>query len=337
MSWDLIGHDWAVQLFRRHLTQGRTRQAYLICGPDGVGKRTLALGMASALSCLDPPAPGERCGECRACRLIAAGTYPDLHQVVADQVGGVLKVEQIRELQHKLALAPFEGRWRIALLLRFHEANASAANALLKTLEEPASQAVLIITARTPESLLPTIVSRCELIALRTIPIPQIADGLRSRGVDPERAELAAALSGGRPGKAMQLASDDGALSRRKQIGDDLRSLLGASLIERFRYVEKLSQRGETGERRERGLEILETWLALWQRVMRRTYAIEAAEGSAEQDRLVGQIAGSLQPAQVISAIEATQSTLEGISRNANLRLALETLMLDLPRLAPAA
>ncbi len=334
MTWDLIGHQWAVELFRRHLSQSRTRQAYLICGPDGVGKRTLAIGLASAMSCLNPPAAGESCGECRACRLIAEGTYPDLHRIEADHVGGVLKVEQIRELQRRLALAPFEGRWRIALMLRFHEANASAANALLKTLEEPASQAVLIVTARAPESLLPTIVSRCEMIALRTVPTVEITEGLKARGVEPERAALAAALSGGRPGRAIQLASDDRALTRRRQLGDDLRSLLQASLVERFRYVEKLSQRGEAGDRRERGLEVLDTWLALWRHVMHRSYGADQASGNAEQDGLIEKIAGSLQPDQVVSAVEATQYTLEGISRNANLRLAFEALMLDFPKLA---
>src|SRR3990172_1622502 len=331
MSWDLIGHAWAIQLFRRHLAQGRTRQAYLICGPDGVGKHTLATSLASGQSGRGPPDPGESGGKCRACRLIAAGPYPDLHQIEADRVGGVLKVEQIRELQRQLALAPFEGRWRIALLLRFHEANASAANALLKTLEEPASQAILILTARAPEALLPTIVSRCELITLRPLPADEIAEGLKARGVEPDRAALAAALAGGRPGKAIQLASDDRALTRRTQLVSDLRSLLGASLIERFRYVEKLSRGGETGDRREKGLEVLETWLALWRDVIYRSYGSGGASGTTEQDEIIEQIAGSLQPAQVLSAVEATERALEGISQNANLRLAFEILMLDIP------
>jgi DNA polymerase-3 subunit delta' len=248
----------------------------------------------------------------------------------------VLKVDQIRELQRKLALAPFEGRWRVALMLRFHEANASAANALLKTLEEPASQAVLIVTARTAEGLLPTIVSRCEMFALRTIPAAEIAEGLERRGVETERAALAAALSGGRPGRAIQLAADDRALTRRQQIGDDLRSLLQTSLIERFGYVEKLTQRGETGERREQGLEVLDTWLAVWRHVLHRSYGADRASGNAEQDELVERIAGSLQPDQVLTAVEATQYTLEGIGRNANLRLAFEALMLDLPTIPSA-
>lgn len=334
MTWDLIGHEWAVQLFRRHLAQGRTRQAYLICGPDGVGKRTLAVRLAAALSCLNPPSPGEGCGECRACRLIASGAYPDLHLVEAERVGGVLKVEQIRGLQHQLALAPFEGRWRIALLLRFHEANASAANALLKTLEEPASQAVLILTARAPESLLPTIVSRCETVMLRPLAAGEIAAGLCARGVEPERAAVAAALAGGRPGWAMRLAGDDRALMRRTQIADDLRALLAASLVERFRYVEKLTQRGETAERRENGFEVLEMWLALLRDAMHRGYGVVQTSGSSEQDEKVAQIAESLEPAEMRAAVEATQRTLEGISQNANLRLAFETLMLDLPSAA---
>jgi hypothetical protein len=142
---------------------------------------------------------------------------------------------------------------------------------------------------------------------------------------------LAAALAGGRPGKAIQLASDDRALTRRTQLVSDLRSLLGASLIERFRYVEKLSRGGETGDRREKGLEVLETWLALWRDVMYRSYGSGGASGTTEQDEIIEQIAGSLQPAQVLSAVEATERALEGISQNANLRLAFETLMLDIP------
>jgi DNA polymerase III subunit delta' len=336
MSWDLIGHEWAVQLFRRHLGQARTRQAYLICGPDGVGKRTLATALASALSCQNPPRPGDSCGECRACRLIAGGVYPDLHVVEAERIGGVLKVEQIRGLQHQLALAPFEGRWRVAMLLRFHEANASAANALLKTLEEPASQAILILTARAPESLLPTIVSRCETVMLRPLPADEIAAGLRARGVEPEKAAMAAALAGGRPGRAMRLANDDDAFMRRRQIGDDLRTILATSVVERFRYVEKITRRGETAERRENGLEVLETWLALLRHAMHRSYGVSQASGNSDQDDMIAEIGDSLQPAQVRAAVEAAQRTLEGISQNANLRLALETLMLDLPSTAAA-
>jgi DNA polymerase-3 subunit delta' len=254
--------------------------------------------------------------------------------VEAERIGGVLKVEQIRGLQHQLALAPFEGRWRVAMLLRFHEANASAANALLKTLEEPASQAILILTARAPESLLPTIVSRCETVMLRPLPADEIAAGLRARGVEPEKAAMAAALAGGRPGRAMRLANDDDAFMRRRQIGDDLRTILATSVVERFRYVEKITRRGETAERRENGLEVLETWLALLRHAMHRSYGVSQASGNSDQDDMIAEIGDSLQPAQVRAAVEAAQRTLEGISQNANLRLALETLMLDLPSTA---
>jgi len=331
MPWDMIGHHWAVGLLRRNLAHGRTRQAYLICGPDGVGKRTLALQLAAALNCEEPPEPGDSCGHCRPCRLIAAGTYPDLHQLEADRLGGVLKVEQVRQLQRQLALAPFEGRWRLALLLRFHEANPSAANALLKTLEEPASQVVLLLTARTPEAVLPTIVSRCELISLRTLTPAEVAEGLIGRGVDPVQAGLAANLAGGRPGRAIRLSTDERALSRRAQIVSDLLALLEGQLGERFRYVEKMTRGGESGERREKSLEVLETWLALWREAMHRSFGASPAIGGPAGDGLVEKIARCLGPEQIVSAVEATQRTLEDVSKNANLRLAFEALMLEMP------
>ncbi len=137
MDWGILGHDWAVELLQGHITQGLTRQAYLITGPRGVGRRTLALRFAQALNCTQPIALGIPCRKCRACTQIERMLHPDLAVVQAEQVGGSLKVDQIRELQRSLSLAPYEARYRIAVLLRFEEANPNAANALLKTLEEP--------------------------------------------------------------------------------------------------------------------------------------------------------------------------------------------------------
>jgi len=126
--------------------------------------------------------------------------HPDLDILQADQSTGQLKVDQIRELQHHLALSPYEARYRIALLLNFERANPNAANALLKTLEEPPDQVILILTADSPENLLPTIVSRCEVIRLRPLSYELLASQLvRNLGVDPERAEILAHVSNGMP------------------------------------------------------------------------------------------------------------------------------------------
>ena len=163
MNWGMLGHEWAVDLLRQHVAQGRARHAYLFTGPQGVGRRTLALRLAQALNCQAPPAPGDPCGTCSSCVHLQAMQHPDLAVVRAEQEGGTLKVDQVRELQHALALSPYEARFRVALLLRFEEAHISAANALLKTLEEPAPQVVLMLTATSPESLSTV----CALITLK--------------------------------------------------------------------------------------------------------------------------------------------------------------------------
>lgn len=164
MDWRILGHRWAVDLLAEHTAHGGLRHAYLFTGPSGVGRRTLALRLAQAVNCLQPPTPGGLCGACAACTRLEKMQHPDLAVIQAEQVGGTLKVDQVRELQRSLSLAPYEANYRVALMLRFEEAHPGAANALLKTLEEPAPKVLILLTAESVESLLPTIVSRCELL-----------------------------------------------------------------------------------------------------------------------------------------------------------------------------
>jgi len=118
MSWDLMGHDWAVEMLQQHLVSGSLRHAYLFSGPRGVGRRSLALRFAQAINCPQPTAPGIPCGECRGCRQIENMQHADLNILQSEREGDTWKVEQVRELQHMLSLAPYEGGYRLALLLR---------------------------------------------------------------------------------------------------------------------------------------------------------------------------------------------------------------------------
>lgn len=333
MNWDLIGHEWAVELIRRHLISDRVRHAYLFVGPEAVGKRTLATRFAQALNCTAPPEPGGFCGNCRACRLIPTGGYPDLHLVEAMDSGGALKVDQVRQLQRRLALAPYEGRWRVALLPRFHDATTSAANALLKTLEEPPDQVVLLLTARSSDACLPTIVSRCEVIPLRPISIESLKNVLQSQGESPIRAALFAGLAGGRPGRALQLTSDPGLLERRGELLEALLALLQANRARRFQYAERATRGGDSETLRLRGTEALEVWLSLWRDVMLSAYRVPTSLSNPDCAEVVNRLAGSLPLGALLAALRATERTLDAIKRYANLRLAYETLMLDLPYL----
>src|SRR5512142_822370 len=214
-NWDLIGHEWAVDMLKKHIINGTTRHAYLFAGPPGIGRRTLALRFAQALNCQTPLAAGVPCGECRDCKQIAAMQHADLTIVQADAEGGTLKVDQIREARRILTLKPYQVKYRVALFLRFQEANDNAANALLKTLEEAPAYAVLILTTDNPEQLLPTIVSRCEVLRLRPLEIERIKKELENRGIGSNQAKLIAHISGGRFGYALRLAEDPSLLEKR--------------------------------------------------------------------------------------------------------------------------
>ena len=330
MNWDLIGHAWAVDLLQEHIRRGQLRHAYLLTGPRGLGRRTLALAFAKAITCSQPPAPGEFCDSCRNCIHIDRMEHPDLAVIQAEQEGGVLKVENIRDLQHSLALTPYEASHRIALLLRFHEANPSAQNALLKTLEEPAPQVVLILTADSVENLLPTIVSRCEVLRLRAVPVYDLEKALVERGkAAGEQARLFAHVASGRPGIAYTLSGNSDGLKLRNQRLEDIYRLLAASRTERFTYVDHLFK--DRGKERETARGILLTWLSYWRDVL-----LQSAEASAplenldwaERIRSTSEWVGLSRARQFVASIQRTQVCLD---ENVNARLALEVLMLDLP------
>jgi DNA polymerase-3 subunit delta' len=327
VAWNLVGHSWAVDLLKRDIQHQRVGHAYLFTGPDGVGKRTLALRFAQALSCQSPPTPGETCGRCRGCRLVPACTFPDLHVVEADSVGGTLKVDQIRDLQRQLALSPLEAPRRIALLLRFHEASDGAANALLKTLEEPPPNVVLLLTARSAEALPATVPSRCEVVPLRALPRGEIEQVLRARGVGEARAALLGGVAGGRPGEAFRLLSDEEELERRSAWLDDLMDILRGNRRERFSRMEALARdRAAT-------LAVLQEW----QGFVRDVVLVASASGVqlVHRDRHedVQTLAANEGLAAWVRALGALDQAQERIRCKANLRLALEVLALELPRL----
>src|SRR5512138_2509429 len=215
--WEVFGHDWAVEMLQQHVAHDTLRHAYLLTGPGGLGRRTLAVRLAQALNCQTPTAPGVPCRTCRSCKQIEAGQNIDLMVVQAENEGGTLKVEQVREVTRFLSLKPYQSQYKIVILLRFQEANANAQNALLKTLEEAPGYAVLLLTADNAEQLLPTIISRCEILRLRPLAVDAGAGFLTSRGIDEGKARLLAHLSGGRPGFALRLCADEAALSFRAE------------------------------------------------------------------------------------------------------------------------
>ena len=322
----MLGHEWAVDMLRQHAARGDVRHAYLFCGPPGLGRRTLALRLAQALNCTKPIAAGVPCGQCRDCKQIEAMQHPDMNVIQADSEGGTLKVDQVREVQHALSLKPYQAKYRVALFLRFQEANDNAANALLKTLEEAPAHAILLLTADTPEQLLPTIVSRCEILRLRALPVGAIEADLLERGVDEERARLLAHISGGRPGYARKLIDDSTLLEKREERLDDLQTLLPAPRVEKFSYAEKLAKDKDVMR------QTILIWLSYWRDVMLRVAQAETPLINIDRNMEIEFLAGRLDLRTARRVVCDLESALEKMDRNVNSRLLTEVLLLDWPK-----
>jgi len=321
---DVIGHQWAVELLTRQHNGGRMPQSLLLAGPLNVGKATLARHFAQLLNCTGD---GKPCGVCRSCRKVVSGNHPDVR--ILDDEHETLKIDQVRDLQHELSLSPVEGRYRVAVLCNFERATAGAANALLKTLEEPASQVVIILTAPDPAGLLPTIVSRCQIVTLRPLPADQVQAALQEKwGAPAAQAELLASLSAGRLGWAVRALTDESFLERRQARLDDLRDLLQMHRAERLAYAQQLSRDVLALK------EALTLWLTIWRDVLLLRSGSRAAIVNHDWQDSLQLLASKGSVAQAGEIVLKLQQALLNLDRNVNPRLNLEVALLRLPRYA---
>ena len=324
----VIGHEWAVLSLDRVVADNRPAHAYLISGPPHIGKATLAQSLALALNC-QAHNTARPCGQCRSCQLIAAGKHPDVQLIEPE--GAHVKIDQVRALQHDLALRPVEGRYRVAIFDQFETATTEAQNALLKTLEEPPDYVVLIVLAADPEALLPTIVSRCQQIMLRPLTMTQVREGLiETWGVAADRAEVLAHLSGGRLGWAVTAASDPAILQDRDRYLADLLLLLKSDRVTRFDYADKVTRKGDVRE-------ALDLWRTWWRDVMLTASGSSAEMVNIDRVEQIHALAQQMDIQQAQTAAEACGRALWQIDHNVTARLVLEVLLLDFPHTLESA
>jgi DNA polymerase-3 subunit delta' len=319
--WQVVGHEWAVELLERSLANGRVAHAYLLMGLPQIGKTTLALNFAQALHCLGE---GKPCGQCRSCLKIAHGNHPDVR--VIEAVNGTIKIDQIRSMQREVTLSPHEGLWKVYIIRQMEQATTEAANCLLKTLEEPPAQVILMLTASDIDQLLPTIISRCQVLSLRPPSVLLVQKVLEGRwGVDPERAKLLARLSGGRLGWAVRASEDEAILRKRERRLDEMRELMGQGRVERLRYAQQLSQSPD-------GLrEVLDLWLIWWRDLLLIKGGSSTEITNIDREATLRSQAQGYNLAQVRDFIEALRTAVWQLEHNANTRLALEVLVLSVP------
>jgi DNA polymerase-3 subunit delta' len=352
-DWPIVGHTRIVEMLRRDLRQGRVAHALLLAGPPGVGKRPLARAYAQALNCLGvpgaledtTPAHGYRdipCGRCRNCVRIAHDTYPDvewfsLERQAADAAtqgrsgaNKELSIETVRTLERSVSLRPYEGHWRVAILEDAEHLSLSAANALLKTLEEPPSYTVLILLADDPGALLPTIRSRCRVDVLRPLPRPVVERALQEQwAIAPAQATLLAALAGGRLGWAVAMGLHPDRLLARQELLTTLAGLGQQDLPDRFAFAAELA--GRFAANRAAVFDLLALWAGWWRDLL----LVRAGVGDLVQntDRIdtLRRLAPAYDQAQIVAFLAAIEAARQALDQNLNPRLVLESLVLQLP------
>ena len=204
----LYGQKQAQKFISKSLAADRMAHAYLFQGPGGVGKQLFARKLATVINCEDPDGL-QSCGICRSCRKMSSGSHPDFLLVSPEK--GAIKIAQVRELIKKLSFAPYEAKTRVVVVEDVHSMRQEAANALLKTLEEPPENNILILTADSAGNVLQTILSRCQTIPFYSLTAEETCRVLREQDseIDKQTAELLARLGEGSPGKALLLHRKD--------------------------------------------------------------------------------------------------------------------------------
>lgn len=222
-------YPWTLAQWQQLQQRRKAQQlphAVLLAGPEGLGKRAFARDLAQSLLCEQPGTDGQPCGQCRGCARFKANTHPDFFMLEPEDTGKAIKVDQVRELIRQFSLASHQASgYRVAIVQPAERMNLAAANSLLKTLEEPPSNTLILLLSATSSLLPATILSRCQRLDFSPPPYEQaVAWLLAQPGIQAEQAPALLALSGGAPVAAHALASE-GLLEQRQSLFDSFQAI----------------------------------------------------------------------------------------------------------------
>jgi len=335
MVWEIVGQAKVISLLQRSLEKDAVAHAYLLIGPPHVGKMTMALDLAKALNCeaSEPP-----CGECASCQKIASGKHADV-QVIALGSNGTpvenkpqaeISIDQIRQMQHSASLPPFAGRYKVFIVDEAELLSNEAANCLLKTLEEPVAKMLFMLLTKNERLLPSTVISRCQRLELAPLTVTEVETALTNRwGVEREQAELLARLCHGCLGWALSAIQDSSLLHQRSDRLKKLINAIDADYEERFDYAFQLAT--QFSQNRGDFQKILGLWLDWWRDLL--LAKIDHSDLATNVDMLeaLANRAREYTLSQIRDAISSIQAVGEQLKQNANPKLALEVLMLNIP------
>ena len=334
----LIGHADILRELRALALSEEPPHALLFAGPDGTGRRLLALEYAKMLNCAgtdaarSAPSAALPCGVCRSCRLVDDGAHPDVltlapgDSLCKPRAGDSshprhpdsrdIRICQVRGLIDAVARYPFEARYRLVLVDPAHRLARDASNSLLKTLEEPPGHTAITLVSSAPESILETILSRCRRIDVRLVPRAEIEAGLVARGFEPTLAARAAEAARGRPGIGLDFAADPDLIGARGRLLERCARVAGERTRERFEYAADLAEKW----RRDRNQVApeMDAWESFWERELRQSSLHQQDDPEV--------------PRQNLEALKAVEQCRVDLLTNVVPRTAFELMLLSFPR-----
>ncbi|MDD4923370.1 MAG: DNA polymerase III subunit [Dehalococcoidales bacterium] len=333
--WRVIGQESVVSLLNRSLEKKTLSHAFLISGPNHIGKMTLAVDIAQAINCERDAPP---CNECESCLKIQQGKHADV-QVISliseneEEEGKTrteISIDDIRQIQHTVSLPPFEGKHKAFIIEGAESMSIEAANCLLKTLEEPVTQAVFILLT-TNASLIPeTVISRCQKISLNPIAVAEIEKTLITvYDIEMQKASVLSRLSHGCFGWALSAAQDDKILENFIEKRNRALEIIAAGLQERFNYAATLST--QFSKDRAAVYDIMDIWLNIWRDILLLKTGLTESVNNIDIEEWLRQWSAGIDIAGIRNSIQAILEAKEQLNLNANSRLVLEVMMLDIP------
>ena len=317
---DIMGHDRIIEVLRRSLRSGKTAHSYLFEGVPGCGRKKTALTLIQALFCKS--LPDDACGVCSSCRKVESGNHPDIHHIAPLPDKRDISIEQLRELQHILSLRPYEAPRKACIINPAERMSVNAANSLLKTLEEPPGNALIILLTENAGMLLSTVRSRCQLIRFAPLSPEHLLALLVRSGMLPEAAALVAPMAGGSLQRAVEL--DNEALAvRREAVLSRVSQLSLNKIATVFDAAEELSGN------RDATLEQLDMLLSFF----RDAVHLGAGNGDIVNRSVrpaIEAIASQRSLPRNLELLERINATRRDVQRNANPKLSLDHLFMSM-------
>ena len=321
-----VGHQKQWQFLKKLVNKGKIPHAFLFSGQAQIGKKKIALEFVKLLNCQEKNKP---CQTCRNCQEIEKKTYPDLIFVSPSavfqernsdkrinqkmEVGKEIQISQIREVNRKISLKPYSAPFKTVIIDKAHLMTRAAQNCFLKTLEEPKGKAIFILITEYPQTLLATVISRCQILKFSPVPLAEIQKYLLSQGVSEERAKDITLLSSGKPGRAIELLDPEKIKEEKDRI-KEIELLIDSDLISRFQYAKEKARKLEDLNK------IFNSWLKYFRGILIST--VNSSSDLKFKKYSVAKLKNILKLIQKTNLLISTT--------NVNPRLALEILMLEL-------